>query len=550
MKEFKLLKFLDLFKSIFCKMGIDYPIMRRIIGLKLLMDTRRSSNKVLGGLYGNRRRNRSLAAPKKDSNKSNRMMIVYLIIGLLYSFVFALPISLSFTMMIIITLFLIFIGTMIISDFSTVLLDTRDKNIILSKPVDNKTLSFARMIHIIYYLGFMSAMMILPSIIITGIKFSILGAVILLIEVVFLDIFIIALTALLYCFVLRFFDGEKLKDIINGIQIILGILMFLCSQFMYQAGNVIVRFKNTEFHIWDLFIPSFWFGAPFNLLEGNFEKQYIIGTVLAIIIPLIAIFIYIKLMPSFEKNLQKLNTSSNNKKKEKTKFSNLIRNIICKSEEERAFYSFCFKMLKNERELKLKLYPMIGRAIITPIVFLVIFVQGQGFENIRHGYYYFVFYFATLSIVSCVYMIRYSNNYKASWIYFVAPIENKRNAYNGALKAFTVKIVSISLVISAIIMLALFGIGIWSQIITMIFLTLSIIPISYKLGDGTPLPFTISYSDRSRGNGGRSFFIMGILLALVIIQLLFILFIPFGTYIYMIISIISCIGTWRLTFEK
>lgn len=549
MRDFKLLKFLDLFKNLFYKMGIDYPIMRRIIALKLLMDTRRSSNKVLGGLYANRRRNKDFSQIKKDSNKSNKMMLVYFIVGLLYLFVFALPISLSFTMMIIITFFLIFIGTMIISDFSTVLLDTRDKNIILSKPVDNKTLSFARIIHIIYYLGFMSLMMILPSVIATAIKFSIIGAIILLIEIIFLDIFIISLTALLYCFVLRFFDGEKLKDVINGIQIVLGMLMFLCSQFMYEAGNFILRFKNTPFHIWNLFIPSFWFGAPFNLLEGNFGKEYIIGTVLAVVIPLVAIFIYIKLMPSFEKNLQKLNTSKG-KKKEKTKAKNLFRNIICKNDEERAFYTFSFKMLKNERELKLKLYPMLGRAIITPIVFLVIFIQGQSFAAIRNGYYYFVFYFGTMSIVSCIYMIRYSNNYKASWIYFVAPVKNKRNAYNGALKAFTAKIVSISLIISAIIMLVLFGVRIWSQIISMIFITLSIVPISYKLGEGTPLPFTLSYADRSRGNGGRGFFIIGILLALVAVQFLFIYFIPFGSYIYMILSIVFCIGTWKTTFKE
>lgn len=42
--------------------------------------------------------------------------------------------------------------TSLISDFSSVLLDIRDKNIIYSKPVDNKTLNTAKIIHIFIYM--------------------------------------------------------------------------------------------------------------------------------------------------------------------------------------------------------------------------------------------------------------------------------------------------------------------------------------------------------------------------------------------------------------
>ncbi|EQB88068.1 hypothetical protein M918_05885 [Clostridium sp. BL8] len=41
MKDFKFLKFLDRFKSIFKKLGVDYEVMRKILQIKLLMDGRR-----------------------------------------------------------------------------------------------------------------------------------------------------------------------------------------------------------------------------------------------------------------------------------------------------------------------------------------------------------------------------------------------------------------------------------------------------------------------------------------------------------------------------
>lgn len=44
------------------------------------------------------------------------------------------------------------ITTTLISDFSTVMLDLRDKNILFSKPVDRRTLNMAKSLHILIYL--------------------------------------------------------------------------------------------------------------------------------------------------------------------------------------------------------------------------------------------------------------------------------------------------------------------------------------------------------------------------------------------------------------
>lgn len=41
MKDFKALKFLDKFQSVFEKYGVDYTIMRKILQMKLLIDGRR-----------------------------------------------------------------------------------------------------------------------------------------------------------------------------------------------------------------------------------------------------------------------------------------------------------------------------------------------------------------------------------------------------------------------------------------------------------------------------------------------------------------------------
>lgn len=47
MKEFSILKFLDKFEGIFERFGIDYPIMRRILQVKLTLDGRRTPTAMI-----------------------------------------------------------------------------------------------------------------------------------------------------------------------------------------------------------------------------------------------------------------------------------------------------------------------------------------------------------------------------------------------------------------------------------------------------------------------------------------------------------------------
>ncbi|MFZ3579919.1 hypothetical protein [Virgibacillus sp. DJP39] len=46
--------------------------------------------------------------------------------------------------------------TSMISDFSTVLLDVRDKNILSTKPVDKRTISAAKMVHVSIYMSLLT----------------------------------------------------------------------------------------------------------------------------------------------------------------------------------------------------------------------------------------------------------------------------------------------------------------------------------------------------------------------------------------------------------
>ena len=155
MKEYSILKFLDLFKAIFKRIGIDYSAMRKIIQVKLLLDSRRVSTVMQGN------------SNQKDQDKNNfyKSLIMYFFIGfIMIPFIF-IGDNYLFQMTIIFGLFIFFMMTTLISDFSSVLLDLRDKEIILSKPINSRTLNMAKIIHITIYTSMITFAIIGPSLI-------------------------------------------------------------------------------------------------------------------------------------------------------------------------------------------------------------------------------------------------------------------------------------------------------------------------------------------------------------------------------------------------
>ncbi|MFZ3579918.1 hypothetical protein [Virgibacillus sp. DJP39] len=77
-------------------------------------------------------------------------------------------------------------------------------------------------------------------------------------------LFIIAFTALIYIVTLQFFSGERLKDIINFVQIILSVGIVLGYQVLARSFEIIDLAVSYSFSWWHVFIPPIWFGAPFE----------------------------------------------------------------------------------------------------------------------------------------------------------------------------------------------------------------------------------------------------------------------------------------------
>ena len=196
------LKFVLFFVKVFLKKDIDFAKLKIIAETKLLMDRRRV------------RVNMKTRLKKEPKNQLLITEIVYVFFGFLVGTSFFNLKEIVPCMVVFHSYVLFMMAMTLITDFSTVLLDTTDNVIILPRPVNSKTFFISRLVHImVYLLQFTIALSIVP-LIFTFILFGAAVGIASIFTVLLTVIFAVFLTYLFYGLALSLSSEEKIKEII------------------------------------------------------------------------------------------------------------------------------------------------------------------------------------------------------------------------------------------------------------------------------------------------------------------------------------------------
>ena len=392
--------------------------------------------------------------------------------------------------------------------------------------------------------GAFVAIPLLVALVRHGIVFSI----VFLIDLVFTLLFVVVLTALIYIVVLRFFDGERLKDIINYVQIMLSVGVIVGYQILIHSFNMVNFDVIYSFSWWHVFIPPLWFGATFELANQNFSGPLISLAILGLVIPVIAIFLYARLMPSFERNLEKL-LSDSGKERKSNWLENMWATVTCRSKEERLFFRFAMTMMRKEREFKLKVYPGIGMALVFPFIFIFIELSERSIADISTGRTFLYIYFCNFLIPMTVHMLKFSGSYKGSWLLKAAPIENQSAAYSGALKAFLVKLYLPVFLLLGTVFTWIFTWNVIPELVAVLFGGILQALITYKIINNETYPFSNSF-EFAQETDGLKMFLLSILTGVFVIAHLISTFINYGAYLYSAVLLLFIFVGWRLIFPQ
>lgn len=508
-----LLKLLDLFKGIFTWMKVDYDQLRAIVAVKLTMDNRRQ-------LVSHQ--------TKSKREPSNSFLITLLIYALFGGFVslamYNIP---SFIMsMILFFSYLIVMTVMtLITDFSSILLDTSDNTIILPRPVDGRTLFMARTIHILLYLGQMVLGLTLFPIIVVGAKFGVTLLPFFFITILLALLTAIVLTNAFYLLLMQFASEEKLKNIINYFQIVMAIFIMGGYQILPRIMERL-DLENFvfEFSWWSYILPPVWFGGALEMIHfQSTDTNHLIVTACACVLPLGGAYFVTKyLTPVFSRKLGVLNnadavTPVASSKTEKKTLTEKISHYITTAGLEQGTFNFIYKILGRDRKIKLKIYPSYGYVLIFGIIFMFKGHQdiATTWAELSDSHYYMVLLYLTFMITQvALFEVRYSDEFKASWIYFATPIEKPGEILSGTLKAIFIRLFLPAYLIFSIFILAVWGVAVVDDILFALVNNFAML-IILALINQRSLPLSIEPSLRGQsGNLARnliSFIIIGIL---------------------------------------
>lgn len=533
MNEFLSLKILDRFKKIFEGFGIDYKVLRIILKTKLTLDMRRAP-----AINTSNRK-------KKDEEQTSvfKGYLMHLIFGMFLAFFIYFIKDEMIRMMYFSGAFFFMTTIYLISDFSFVLLDTKDKNILMTKPLDSRTVSLSKVLHILIYMFRLNAFIAGPSIIAVVMSKGALSLPIFLIEILMMDLMIFLVTAFIYLLVLRFFDGELLRNIINVIQILLTILVTLGYQIAIRMIDF-TSLQNMEysFNTSHYLNPILWFGAPFEIIYYEGQSYLYIFTALIIIVPVVSFVFYLSLSKKMEGLLLKLE-GEGKERPSKHRIEKLVGLILSRNEISKQSFYFSNAMFRSDRSLKLKIYPALSSGVLLPV--LMIFnmrMGGQEFE--ASGYEYLYLYFNLLMFPSIFNLTYFSSAWRGSYAFVSSGFINIKELYRGLMQSMAYRFFIPLLILNMVIYSAIFKNKFVMDFIIIFLVSIAIMPIIGKIYfKGHPFAQPIGESNQ-RDSLDKFLLSLAIAGGFAFIHF-YSHMIPMGTWIYSAVLVVGILISWK-----
>lgn len=446
------LKVLDLFKPLFRGLKVDYEKLRAILKAKLIMENRRTS--AFSNSFSGQENKSKISEFFQNNRFFKKGYILFLIYGLILAgLCYGVDdLKTRYTLLFAVGIFLFFAG--IVIDFTEVLIDTRDRDILLYKPVGEREINLARLISLIIYVVKLALIMFGPALLVTILKRP-QEVPILLVEVVMLSVSLVMFEYIFYYILFKIFKNLNIKSIITTVQVLIFVVLMIGFQVfghIVDKEMAIKIFSSEAFKY--LFIPM-WFTGPFELLYGNFETINIIYTALLIIFFIGLIAINTAISKDFEEILSKKDKVIINKKS--SFLQRLTNKFFAKNDMEKAGVNMVFWMKGSDEKLKFQLGSLSLMIVVYPLIFyFAIFKKGSDpmAETALKDHARFVTlinYMSAMMAMSIWQILNYATNYKASIIHLITGNLRLKEYRNGVKKGGLFAFIFVPILINAMI---------------------------------------------------------------------------------------------------
>jgi ABC-2 type transport system permease protein len=418
---------------------VDFDQMLVIVETKLRMDKRR--------VYMNWRNSQQ----KENSNQLNRVLFFYFFMGVLMGSLLYVVDNFLTAMVFLHAYFLFMMAMTLITDFSSVLLDTTDNQVILPRPVGSRTLFAARMVHILLYLLQFTIAIALGGWFFAFLKYGIVVGIVFMATSILTVLLAVFLTYFLYLAILRFSSEQRMKDIITYFQIGMTIFFTLGFQLFPRMINMVDIRDAVAFHGWAFALPPVWMAlANEAFLVPVFDPLHLTMIALAVVVPVAAFWLLNRyLAPVFARKLAALQGNAGSEgrtwvdgRHASATLSGIFSKWFCATPQEQGSFEATWKITGRDKGFRMQFYP--GLAYM--LVFFFVFVlrgKGEIMDNWRNlpatNNFLWLIYLPMMSISSGITLSAFNEHFNASWIYHSSPVAMPGEIISGSAKTILVK---------------------------------------------------------------------------------------------------------------
>nr|WP_299422404.1 hypothetical protein [uncultured Emticicia sp.] len=496
------IKILFLLRPIFLGLGVNFEQIVAIVEVKLKIDNRRA---------------RFNQWNKKQSESNGTF---FLMLGLYFLMACAISAFIYFSASIIAIYSLIFAVMMfmlamtLITDFSAVILDSNDNAILLPRPIDDRTLLIARITHILMYLLSMMLALAIPFLVVTMHLYGVLAAISFLLISLLSLILIVFLTNIFYLVLMQFTSEERLRNVINTFQIILTFTFMGGYRLVGRLVNfdALMNGVDSKVHWWHFLVPPIWMGNCMNIIiKHEFDSTKFLFLFLTLTMPFLVVFLVNNVFSGvFNQKIAGMDIAKRQEKiPNKTSKKGLVEtlsSIFTGTSMERGTFEFVWKITSRDRKFKLRIYPSLVYLLIYP-VFMIGTGRGDGsfvqqIEHLREstGMGIVVIYLCGTVLLTIRSQISQSEDFKAAWLYELAPIGKPGEILSGSLRAIMVKFLLPITLLLSLVLSVIWGVNLLDDLLFGM-LTIINLDLLLSIGMSNELPF----STEIKKNGGGSF---------------------------------------------
>ena len=251
--------------------------------------------------------------------------------------------------------------------------------------------------------------------------------------------FVIGLISAFYGYLIKLYRWEKFRDFVAYSQLLFAILVPL-SYYLLPLLISMLRIAGVDSeHIatskWIYLLPYSWFAGLVHLTLGEIQVHFLYLSILAVVSTVLLVVIPLgRISLKYAEHLSFLLESSNIVRKVSRARHKRLATLL-NNTETRAGFELVSIHLKRDRNTKTRLFAKLGvsLAVVVPMIPTIPELMGRPFSiSLAIGVPIYSFCVCAYAVSCLLSILRFSEDWKAAWIFTIVPVESHDGFFKGA----------------------------------------------------------------------------------------------------------------------